>query len=152
ANGIWQVNGRAEPYGPSPHGMSWGDTPWDEAMQLPGSAQLGIGKGLLERLDWSAFEPQPDWVQPHATQDRPVAPYAAGIPERTRVYYLPRGVWGVTFTGLEADTTYRACLFNPVNAAERDLGAARGDADGAWKIPLPGAPLLQDWVVVMDAE
>ena len=152
ANGIWQVNGRSEPYGPSPHGMSWGDTPWDEAMQLPGSGQLGLGKRLLERFDWPAFEPQPDWVQPHATDERPVAPYAAGIPGRTRVFYLPRGVWGVTFTGLEADTAYRACLFNPVNAAERDLGAARGDDKGEWKIPLPRTPLLQDWVVVLDAE
>lgn len=27
ANGIWQVNTREKPYGPSPHGRSWGDTP-----------------------------------------------------------------------------------------------------------------------------
>ena len=37
ANGIWQVNTIAKPYGNSPHGHSWGDTPWEVAYQLPGS-------------------------------------------------------------------------------------------------------------------
>ena len=41
ANGVWQVNTREKPYGPSPHGNTWGNRPWDEAMRLPGSGQLG---------------------------------------------------------------------------------------------------------------
>ena len=36
ANGIWQMNTRHEPFGPSPHGGSWGDTPWEDAYRLPG--------------------------------------------------------------------------------------------------------------------
>ncbi|MCD6335811.1 MAG: DUF4038 domain-containing protein [Candidatus Latescibacteria bacterium] len=39
ANGIWQVNTREKPYGASPHGMAWGNTPWEDAYQLPGSAR-----------------------------------------------------------------------------------------------------------------
>ena len=35
ANGIWQVNTRETPFGPSPHGLAWGNTPWEEAYQLP---------------------------------------------------------------------------------------------------------------------
>ncbi len=27
ANGIWQLNARDKPYGPSPHGATWGNTP-----------------------------------------------------------------------------------------------------------------------------
>ncbi len=151
ANGIWQVNRRGEPFGPSPHGMSWGDTPWDEAMRLPGSAQLGLGKALLERFEWWRFEPRPDWVEPHATHDSPVAPYAAGIPGVTRVVYLPRGVWGVTFAGIEPDARYSACLFSPADGSELALGDVIPDAQGRWRIPRRGAPLLQDWVVVLDA-
>ena len=35
ANGIWQVNTREQPFGPSPHGRSWGDVPWDVAARTP---------------------------------------------------------------------------------------------------------------------
>ncbi len=52
ANGIWQVNTHERPYGPSPHGLSWGDTPWERAMHLPGSAHVSLGKQLLERYPW----------------------------------------------------------------------------------------------------
>jgi hypothetical protein len=41
ANGIWQLNQEGKPYGPSPHGRSWGNMPWREAAQLP---RVGIGE------------------------------------------------------------------------------------------------------------
>ena len=62
ANGIWQVNRREQPYGKSPHGGNWGTTPWDDAMHLPGSGQLGRAKKLLERFEWWRFEPHPEWA------------------------------------------------------------------------------------------
>lgn len=62
ANGIWQLNRRGAPYGKSPHGGSYGDTPWDEAMRLPGSRQLGLAKRLLERYEWWRCEPHPEWA------------------------------------------------------------------------------------------
>ncbi len=60
ANGIWQVNTREKPYGPSPHGMSWGNTPWEEAFQLPGSTNLSLAKRFLEKYSWWQFEPHPE--------------------------------------------------------------------------------------------
>ena len=62
ANGIWQVNRREQPYGKSPGGNNWGSTPWDEAMRLPGSTQLALGKRLLEQYPWHHFTPHPEWV------------------------------------------------------------------------------------------
>ncbi len=62
ANGIWQVNRRDAPYGPSPHGRSWGRIPWDEAMQRPGSAQVGLAKRFFSRYPWNRLEPKPDSV------------------------------------------------------------------------------------------
>ena len=62
ANGIWQVNRRDQPYGPSPGGNNWGTTPWDEAMRLPGSSQLAAAKRLLESLPWHRLAPHPEWV------------------------------------------------------------------------------------------
>ena len=62
ANGIWQLNRKEQAYGASPHGGNWGTTPWDEAMQLPGSTQCGLAKKLLEKYPWQKFEPLPGAV------------------------------------------------------------------------------------------
>ena len=62
ANGIWQCNREDEPHGASPHGGNYGTIPWNQAMNLPGSTQLGLGKRLLERYPWERLEPHPEWA------------------------------------------------------------------------------------------
>jgi len=62
ANGIWQVNRRGDPHGASPHGGNYGTIPWDDAMNLPGSRQVGLGKKLLEQYAWQDFQPHPQWA------------------------------------------------------------------------------------------
>jgi hypothetical protein len=74
ANGIWQVNRRGQPYGPSPHGGDWGSRPWDDAMILPGSRQAGLAKRFLEKYPWQRFEPHQEWAAfaaPPDSQSRP---------------------------------------------------------------------------------
>jgi hypothetical protein len=152
ANGIWQLNRREQPYGPSPHGLSWGDTPWDEACQLPGSAHLGVGKRLLERYEWWRFEPHPEWVENPATVDNPQRPFAAGIPGEVRFFFLPNMcAWApITVQGIEADVPYRAFLFDPKNGQERELAQVEPDASGNWQSPLAHLPIFQDWVLVLE--
>ena len=158
ANGIWQVNTKEVPYGASPHGMTWGNTPWDEAYQLPGSGQVGLGKRLLQRYEWWRFQPHPEWVEPHAVADASkseencYAPYAAGISGVVRVLFLPSGVWGITLKGIEGDVRYRAFLFSPVNGEEQEIGAVEPDEQGNWRPPLSRVPICQDWVLVLGAE
>jgi Protein of unknown function (DUF4038)/Domain of unknown function (DUF5060) len=62
ANGVWQCNRRGQPHGPSPHGGNYGMIPWDEAMKLPGSRQVGLGKKLFEQYAWQEFAPHAEWV------------------------------------------------------------------------------------------
>jgi len=62
ANGIWQCNRAGEPHGKSPHGGSYGQIPWDEAMRLPGSRQMGLAKAFLLQYPWHRFTPHPEWV------------------------------------------------------------------------------------------
>lgn len=66
ANGIWQCNRRGQPHGPSPTAGSpptgYGTIPWDEAMNLPGSRQVGLGKKLFEQFAWQNFKPHPEWA------------------------------------------------------------------------------------------
>jgi hypothetical protein len=150
ANGIWQVNTREKPYGPSPHGMSWGNTPWEDAHRLPGSAQLGLAKRLLQRYEWWRFEPHTEWAEPHWTPENYQAPYAAGIPGKVRILFLPWFTSNVVVKGLEAGVNYRAFLWNPTDGTEQDLGPAKANEKGDWRLPLSRLPIYQDWVLVLE--
>jgi hypothetical protein len=147
ANGLWQLNTATQPFGPSPHGRSWGDTPWERAYQLPGSRQLGLAKAFLMQLPWSKLEPHPEWVEPHWNKDDYILPYCAGIPGQLRIVYTPAR-WDLPkMVGLEAGA-YRASLFNPVNGHRRDLGSISPDDKGTWQPPVP--PIVQDWVILLE--
>ena len=148
ANGIWQVNTAARPFGASPHGRSWGDTPWDVAAELPGSRQLGWSKTLLTRYPWWRMEPHPEWVEPHWTVANYMQPYCAGIPRELRIVFMP-AMWDAPkMVQLEAGVSYRALYFNPATGTELPAGTAVADAAGAWQPPV--APVFQDWVLVLD--
>jgi len=149
ANGIWQINTQEEPYGPSPHGMTWGDRPWQEAYRLPGSGQLGIAKRLFERYRWWEFEPRPEWVEPHASEDNCFLPYAAGIPGVVRVFYSPRPRADLKVTGIEDGARYHAFWLDPRTGKEYDLGIVEPNEQHTWSPP-GRAPLFQDMVLVME--
>lgn len=59
ANGIWQVNREGNPFGNSPTGACWGNTPWNQAMHLPGARHIGQARTFLDTLPWTELEPQP---------------------------------------------------------------------------------------------
>ncbi|MGI5819389.1 MAG: DUF4038 domain-containing protein [Armatimonadota bacterium] len=147
ANGIWQFNRREEPFGPSPHGRSWGDRPWDEVMELPGSAQMGVARRLLERFEWWRIEPHPEWVEPRWSEDDFMAPFAAGIPGELRIFYLFNALPEPTVHGIEPGAGYDAMLVNPSTGERESLGVASGDDDGAWRVPL--IRMRRDWLVVL---
>jgi hypothetical protein len=151
ANGIWQVNTREQPYGASPHGNTWGHRPWDEAMALPGSAQLGIGKHILLKHGWPDIEPHQEWIEPSANEKNRWGPYAAGIPKRLRIIYSYQLVWGRSqrVKGIEPGVAYRAKFINPSTGVEHDLGAVQPEADGSWLVPQQ--PELRDWVLILSA-
>jgi hypothetical protein len=157
ANGIWQVNTRAKPYGPSPHGMSWGNTPWEDAYLLPGSTQVGFGRKLLERYRWWKFEPHPEWVEPRWNSENYSLPSAAGIPGEVRVLYCPLMWEAPAIKSLERGVEYTAYLYDPATGADRPIGKVQPDERGDWKVsvgnrPWNTFPLYQDWVVVLEAK
>jgi hypothetical protein len=146
ANGIWQVNTAEAPFGPSPHGRSWGDTPWETAYQLAGSAQVGLAKQLLSKYQWWRIEPHQEWVEPSWTPQNPYRSFAAGIPRELRIVYIPDG-GSPSIQGLEPGLNYRAFYWNPVNGKESPIGQATGDASGKWTPP--PSPIIQDWILVL---
>ena len=148
ANGIWQVNSRQTPYGPSPHGMTLGNTPWEDAYKLPGSRQLGIGRRLLERYDWWRLEPVPDAVNERWTPENYHGRYAARIPGQCMLVYTGDFSWGSVTVELEPGR-YRAFFFDPATGDEYEIGEAGPGADGKWSSP-GGVPLFQDLLLVLE--
>lgn len=156
ANGIWQLNRRDQPYGKSPHGGTYGPIPWDDAMRLPGSRQLGQAKALLEQYPWYRLEPHPEWAAwtltgtHDATGTGFEVPYAAGIPGSLRIIYapLPRPV---QIRHLEAGRTFHAFCHDPVTARRTDLGMVRPAADASWTASPPQGTAT-DWVLILEPE
>jgi hypothetical protein len=153
ANGLWQMNTREQPFGASPWGGTWGNMPWDEAARLPGSAQLGLARRLLERYQWWRFEPHQDWVCPPGTPEHFKWPFAAGIPGQVRVIYLywPNfETYRPAVQRIEPGLAYTAFYWDPRTGAEHRLGTVHPDAEGAWAIPMQ--PELTDWVLVLERD
>jgi hypothetical protein len=172
AGGVWQMNSEKV------HGSTaYETTPWHVAMSFPGSAELGLGKKLLEQYPWWRFEPHPEWVEPHSTtlfethaewydnhkkwaelNGRWDLPYAAGIPGEVRFIYIPGNnsyqLKAPTVMLLEKDVTYHAYLFDPIWGKRFDLGVVQSTSkDG--RVPgneyhPPQLPSPQDWVLVLE--
>jgi hypothetical protein len=155
ANGIWQVNTEKRPYGPSAHGRSCNNIPWNRAYKLPGSRQVGLGKSLLERYRWWMFEPHPEWVEPHWSEKGYCEPYAAGIPREVRVIYLPwhgLAFWDwvtwIKVKEIEPGVSYRAFYYDPRTGEELKIGKVTADDNQNWRPPFP--PTMEDWVLVLE--
>jgi hypothetical protein len=150
ANGLWQMNTPEEPYGASPWGGTWGNLPWHEAAQLPGSRHLSLAKRMLERYEWWRFEPHQEWVNPPGTPEHYERPFAAGIPGRLRVIYMYGPNFAATWKveHIEPGAAYTAYYWDPRTGASHPIGPVLPDAGGSWVIPRE--PELSDWVLVME--
>jgi Protein of unknown function (DUF4038)/Domain of unknown function (DUF5060) len=154
ANGIWQCNRPGEPHGKSPHGGDYGHIPWNEAMRLPGSRQVGLGKKLFEKYEWHKFEPHPEWVayandgslKPAAGSD---GPFATGIPGRVRIIYAPESR-PLQVLQLNANAKYRAHAFNPTSGGLTGLGPVSIDKKSSWTTSKPTSIESDDWVIVIE--
>ena len=154
ANGIWQMSTTEEPYGRSPHGRSWGEMPWQEAAQLPGSRQVGLGGQFIRRFPWWALEPRPDWIrcEPDWTWDWPgdaviYGPVCAGIPRQLRIVYMPMFWTPGAIVAIESDVSYTAYWFDPCTGKDIDIGPVEVSDAGEWTPPLPGE--CHDWLLVL---
>ncbi|HEY0828702.1 MAG TPA: DUF4038 domain-containing protein [Bacilli bacterium] len=152
ANGIWQVNSKEQPYGKSPTGVAWGNTSWEEAYQFPGSAQIGLGKRLLERYRWWEFSAHPEWIDQHFAERSYLRPFVAGIPDHVRVIFSPfPAAWGgILVKGIEENVNYRAYYYDPLNGDEYNLGKVIPNKAGNWRSGT--ATIVQDWVLVLERE
>jgi hypothetical protein len=152
AAGIWHagVEGDAGHTGFS--GQEYDFTTWKEGMSYPGSAQLGIGKKLLEQYDWSRFEVHPEWTDSIC--------FSAGIPGAVRIIYLPRRNiynWnGPEVKNLDPYVDWHVFYFDPATGRKFDQGTIKatakpGDKDAKSVTFRKNVPSPQDWVLVFEA-
>ena len=150
ADGIWQLNRADQPYGASPHGRSWGGPAWDVAALLPGSKQVGLAKKFLERFEWWRLEPHPEWVEPRWSEKNYQLPYAAGIPGKLRLIFVPPSWDPPKVQQLEIGVAYQASFFNPRSGEVNAIGAVSADAAGVWQTPI--TPTFEQWVIVLTTQ
>ena len=75
------------------------------------------------------------------------------------MFYFPRstkvmrswlkGVRGPVVRQLESQVRYRACYLDPIAGGEFPVGDVTPTAEGEWLVP--DTPILQDWVLVLEA-
>ena len=147
AAGIWQGSVEGDP-GIDPV-YDW--TTWKEAMNYPGSTQLGIGKELLEQYNWSVFESHPEWVDKDC--------FASGIPGKVRFIYQPkRGIYnwdGPEVKDLEPAIDWHVYYWDPATGRKFDQGIIKATANAADKDAKlvsfkKNVPSPQDWVLVLE--
>jgi hypothetical protein len=149
ANGIWQFITEEHRF----VGIrTYGDSTWDEAMHLPGSRQVGIGRKLLMRLPWWRLEPVLEKRRHDA--DR-ITPFRSRIPGKLEVIYLPgealgRRLWGLIGRSIviEPGTRYRARFVDPRDGSEREVGPVHPDQKGRWEIP--EKPTREDLLLILE--
>ncbi|GAA4439625.1 hypothetical protein GCM10023091_22130 [Ravibacter arvi] len=145
ANGIWQLNGINKPYGKSPGGNNWGVTPWNEAMKLPGSAQIGAARQLIESIPgWSSFQPRPEMITEWSSADAAVL--AVTDNNRSALAYL-QSPGRITLTLPATNQAYKAFWFNPVTTTREQAFTVATDTSG--KLAATSPPARQDWVLVL---
>lgn len=148
ANGIWQMCTDEQPYGPSPHGRCWGNTPWSEAMHLPGSRQVGAGAQYVRKFRWWEWTRHSEWIQEDANPDNPKGSFAVGVPGEIRVIYCAGPCWTPPeIKALEPGVEYHAEYFDPVRGSVTPVGAVTRGENGAWSPPIP--PECHDWILVL---
>ncbi|MDR3689189.1 MAG: DUF4038 domain-containing protein [Fimbriimonas sp.] len=154
ANGIWQNNRPGDPHGRSPNGPGYGTLPSQEAMHLPGSSQLAMGKRLFERFEWQKFKPHPEWAVYASKASQTFdpgdydQPQSTGIPGQVRLTYCLKPE-SVVLRCLDPSTAYRLEFFDPVTGHTTPLGEGtqKSDPTGALSCAPPKS-LTHDWLLI----
>ena len=148
ADGVWQFNTADHPFGVSTKGNNWSNIPWETACQYPGSRQVGIGKKILEQIEWWRLKPANDNL---IIRDKSLNnAFCAEIPGELVICYLfqpPASLKDYTITALLPETTYHLVWYDPITGDRYDGNTVISTAQGYFQIP--NAPLTQDWVLTL---
>ena len=147
--GIWQFNTEEMLFGVSPGGNVWGNVPWEEAYKYEGSVELGLGKKFLDQYDWWKLKPTMHRLESNGDDVGSVL-FSAQIEEKYLFVFMfkkPARWRQYRINGFKEGNTYAVSWFNPITGdiIQDELPAG---VDGV--IILDNAPVMQDWVLVIE--
>ncbi len=157
AAGIFQANDRERPTGHRPDGGAYDSVFWDVGLTFPGADQIARGHALLKSLGYHEFSVHPEWARidlrfGHEAYFWPIQAFAAGIPGKVRVIYLPLRWYhwdGPLVRDLEPGVRYKAAYVETDTLQRHELGEIIGDVDGLWHGPV--LPHMFDWLLILEA-
>lgn len=147
ADGIWQMSSASQAFANSV--SRWGTITWQQAMHHAGSRQVGLGRAILESVDWWELLP----VSPkRARQVGRVSPFGA-MSARQAIYYLPSILLDEALLGMRdlpldvPEGASEARYVDPSTGDEHAGMVVEAAADGTWRPPQ--APTYADWLLVI---
>jgi hypothetical protein len=148
ANGIWQLNRKEQAYGNSPTGITYGAIPWDEAMHLPGSRELGLAAALLRSLAFEKCQLAPGLARwKNDSSDPKIPPCAIASPGEVAIVYVPAPD-EIILAPLASSKPITASVFDPETGEKRPFEWPKPDAQGNRTVTPPG--WKHDWVLILD--
>lgn len=133
-HGVWSWHTKpGEP--PTDHAGTGVAKPWNEALHLPGAAEMGHVRKLFESLPWTALRPAQDLVKQGSDDPTTFVSCAATKDRTTIVAYFPAGAKGEVLIPFVKKTTTSA-WFDPRTGESKEASLA----------PPPDA---RDWVRVV---
>ncbi len=157
AQGIWAFHDDLT----SP-GAMWGWIPWQEAVELDGSRQLGLAAKYLDSLGWTGFTPANDSLKISADTDNPFRPWAGRTGNHLVVYFpavsMAPATIGISielskviFQNLEAHSEYQLEIINPRDGQTVRKESIKTEANGSWEFKgsnfVSPLPTMEDWIV-----
>ncbi|MGQ0600156.1 MAG: apiosidase-like domain-containing protein [Anaerolineales bacterium] len=131
-------------------------TPWDEALNYPGSGYAKTVRDFFVAVPWWQLEPSREALRVNGSTPPPPSgstitpPHAASIPNQLHILYLPRGNAGkaIQLTGLGSGP-YVAQAFNPRSGVYSNLNGGNPItlSGGSWTVPAGTYADNDDWVI-----
>jgi hypothetical protein len=149
-------NPEIDPTPPRP----WSDTPWHEALAMPGGAQQQFVRSFFSVMAWWQLKPHRDWLlidgqlPQYDYENNRQDPHLAASPEQNDiVVYIPEdnANRSIVITNLGGHFYY-AHWFNPRDGSSSTMNnntQIQPDSNGQWLVPARPASADDDWVLYL---
>ena len=135
--------------------VTFARTPWQQAMNFPGSLQMLYLRRLMESHDFLRLVPAQEMiVAAEKLPDSAELLHVAALKDgngRTALIYVPAGVLQVT-VDVEQFGGGKSTWFDPTTGKSLPAVAARQGTQGTFRLPMAAPGEGHDWVLVVEAD
>jgi hypothetical protein len=141
-NEVWQM------WQPGRKPMIWAELPWHEAIKLPGAAQMGHARRLIEGGPYFDRLPDPSLVEPPNSTGTDYVAACRAADGRYALVYFPSGKPASIRTFLLKGPRLRVHWMDPRSGARAEAAAVdvKPWQNTTFTPPLAG----QDWVLILE--